>query len=172
VSDAFPTLDVTALLAENHRRAVAMGRKQLLVLISAQNCPGCDVLDQQLHRADVRHRLGGAVYVEKIDAGDFLGDAARRIRVGAWTLESPGFPTAWLWALEPDGLAFVALQLGPLDARDPAAALDALLRGESQVVEEARGVRALACCGALCLPLDSGNGFRAALSIRIPGQST
>jgi hypothetical protein len=157
-------LDATDTVALNARRAKSFGRELLILIVSADNCAGCDRLDEQLREPAVRSRLAGQAYVVRIKAGDLYDGPEGAVRVGGWTLESPGFPTSWVFRLD-DELRFHSVALGPLNETAPAADLDDLLGGDSCWVSEASGISAQACSGLLCLPLNAGNGFHADFSI-------
>lgn len=164
MSDA---LDATELLRENHRRAVKFGRKQLWLVVSAANCDGCETLGRQLADPTLREGLAEEAYLVRLVAGDLRGTVASSIRIGSWTLESPGFPTTWVWTVSDDGLAFSAVAIGPLDEMRPDVDAHSLLAGQSTWVHEAGGVTLQACSGSLCLPLNRGNDFRAEFTIPV-----
>jgi len=105
----------------------------------------------------------------KVEAGDLRGSVAGAIRIGDWTLESPGFPTTWVWTVSDDGLDFSAVAIGPLDEMRPEIDAEALLAGRSTHVPEAAGVALQACSGALCLPLNRSNEFRATFQVPLTG---
>lgn len=160
-------LDLTDTLAINVARARSFGRELLLLVVSAQNCAGCDRLAEQLDDPAARGRLAGRAYVVKVSAGDLYAGAETSVRVGDWTLESPGFPTTWAFRVGDEDLGFHALALGPLDEASADEDLDGLLDGDSCWVREAGGVSAQACSGLLCLPLNAGNGFHADFAIPV-----
>ena len=41
-----------------------------------------------------------------VKVGDLYADPPSSIRIGSWTLRSPGFPTSWLWDMDDDGNLF------------------------------------------------------------------
>ena len=158
-------LDVTEIVALNARRARAFGREVLLLVVSAENCAGCERLAEQLQEPAVRSRLAGRAYLVRLEAGDLHDAPENTIRIGDWTLESPGFPTSWAFVIGDNALRFSGLALGPLDEGQPDADVDRLLDGSSCWVPEAASASALACSGALCLPLNARNEFRAEFAI-------
>lgn len=160
-------LDATDVVAENARRARSFGRRLLWLVVSAKNCDGCDRLARQLAEPEVRDRLAGDAYLVKLEAGDLRGAVASKVKIGDWTLESPGFPTSWLWTVSDDGLTLSAVCVGPLDELRPDVDLDALLDGRSSVVPEARGVTLQACSGGICLPLNAANDFSTELTVAL-----
>lgn len=154
-------LDLTDTVNRNAQLARRFGRKTLLLVVSARNCAGCDVLAEQLASSALRSMLAGTAYVVKVDAGDLHDDPRRTVQVGAWTLESPGFPTTWAFLPDADGLRFAALHLGPFEPDDPEEGLRDLLEGRSGWVAEAESLTVQACSGLLCLPLNAKNSFSA-----------
>ncbi len=103
----------------------------------------------------------------KLNAGDLHGSVAAKIKIGDWTLESPGFPTTWVWTVTDTGLRFSAVAIGPLDEMRPDVDVEALLSGRSTYVPEAAGVTLQACSGGLCLPLNRGNEFQADFALAL-----
>ena len=160
-------LDLTETVAENARRARRFHRDSLLLVVSADNCSGCDELAWQLERPAVRDVLAGSAYVVHITAGDLYRDPPRVVRVGSWTLETAGFPTTWVWGVEADRLRFRAVGLGPLQGGPPSAGIRSLTEGRSQVVQEARGAKLTACSGGFCLVLDDANDFSQDFSVEV-----
>jgi len=158
-------LDVTAQVTENLRRAIDYGRDLLMLVVSATSCPGCDKLAEQLKDPELRGELAGRAYLVKVTAGDLHTGAARSVRLGGCTLESPGFPTTWVFRTEPNRLALHSVAIGPLDEFRPDQDLGALLDGRSTWVPEAAGARLQACTGGFCLSLDRGNDFSADLEV-------
>ncbi len=156
-----PVLDATDIVRLNAARAREFGRELLLLVVSADNCAGCDRLAEQLRSPAVRSELAGRAYVVLLKAGDLYDGPEGAVRVGAWSLESPGFPTSWAFRLGEDGLTFHALALGPLDEAAPEEDVRGLLDGQSCWVPEAGAVAAQACSGLLCLPLSARNSFHA-----------
>ncbi len=152
-------LDLTEQVAENARRARAFRRDCLILVVSADNCSGCDELSWQLDRPQVRGVLAGSAYVVRVKAGDLYADPPRTVKIGAWTLESAGFPTTWVWGVHADELRFRAVALGPFQDLPAAEAVRDLTEGRSHVVREARGTKLKACSGGFCLVLDEGNEF-------------
>jgi len=134
-------LDVTQTVGENLRRARGYGRSRLLLVVSAENCPGCSRLDEQLKEPELRQMLLGSAYVCRMKVGDLYNDPPAAIRIGSWTLRSPGFPTSWLWDIDEAGLHFLALALGPLGDDAPKQDLSRLFSGSSYRVPEAAGIR-------------------------------
>ncbi|MCP4871945.1 MAG: hypothetical protein GY898_24840 [Proteobacteria bacterium] len=163
-------LNATEVVVENWRRARTFGRRQLWLVVSAENCDGCDTLARQLADPELREGLSDQAYIAKIVAGDLRGSVASSLQIGSWTLESPGFPTTWVWTVSDDGLAFDAVAIGPLDDMRPDVDADGLLAGRSAWVHEAGGVTLQACSGSLCLPLNRGAEFRAEFSIPLHGE--
>jgi hypothetical protein len=161
-------IDATDTVRLNAERARRFAREWLLLVVSAENCAGCERLDAQLREPAVRSRLAGRAYVVLLSAGDLHDGPEGAIRIGEWTLESPGFPTTWAFRLGADRLDFCSLALGPLDEAAPDADVDALLQGQSRWVPEAGWVSAQACSGLLCLPLSAKNGFHADFAIPLP----
>ncbi len=161
-------LDLSDTVARNAELARRFGRQTLLLVVSARNCAGCDVLAEQLASRPLRSMLAGTAYVVKVDAGDLYDAPARTVRVGPWTLESPGFPTTWAFQPCEEGLRFAALHLGPFDQDDPEDALEDLLAGRSGWVPEAEALTVQACSGLLCLPLNAKNGFFADFVLPTP----
>ena len=161
-------IDVTEPLRGALRSAVAEGRRRLLLVVSASNCPGCDTLKSQLARPEVARLLDERAAVLEVDAGDLYDDPAGIVRIGHWTLASPGFPTTWVF--EPDardGAAFVSMALGPLPDI-PEADLSAAFAGTSCWPDEASGATVKVCAGPVCFVLREGNGFRAEFRVRLP----
>ena len=160
-------LDVTDAVRGALQDARAGGRSRVLLVVSAENCAGCDQLGRQLARPEVQRLLDDRAAVVKVSAGDLYDDPADSVRIGHWTLQSPGFPTTWV--LEPDagGLAFCSLILGPIPGDIPEADLSAALAGTSAWPDEAAGVRVRVCTGPICLLLREENGFRADFRIRL-----
>jgi hypothetical protein len=167
MSDEAGVLDLTERVAENTRRARRYHRDSLILVVSADNCPGCEELHWQLARPAVREVLAGSAYVLRVQAGDLYGDPPRSVRIGTWTLESAGFPTTWVWGVEPDELTFRAVALGPLHGSSPSEAVRDLTEGRSQIVPDARGAKLTACSGGFCLVLDAGNDFSQDFSVPI-----
>ncbi len=162
-------LDLTETVQEHCRQANAEGRSRLLVVVSAENCGGCDELARQLATPAVARVLEADSVVCVAKAGDLYDDAAGRLRIGHWTLESPGFPTTWIFEPDADGgLSFQALILGPLPSSVPHLALSEALAGTSVWPEEASRVQVKVCAGLMCFVLREDNGFRADLRIRLP----
>ena len=138
-------------------------------MVSADNCAGCAALGRQLATDEVIRLLDGQAAVHVAKAGDLYDDPAGRIRIGHWTLESPGFPTTWIFA--PDargGLTFCSLILGPIPSSIPQAELSAALAGTSAWPDEAAGVTVKVCAGPVCFALRESNDFRADFRIRLP----
>ncbi len=152
-------LDLTDLVTENARRAREYSRDCLILVVSADNCPGCDELAWQLDRPQVRDVLAGSAYVVRVEAGDLYADPPRTVRIGAWTLESAGFPTTWVWGVRDSELRFRSVALGPFQGLGPAEAVRDLTEGRSHIVSEARGAKLKACSGGFCLVLDADNDF-------------
>lgn len=162
-------LDLTETVREHWADALAAGRTRLVLVVSAENCAGCETLARQLRAPEVRRLLEGRAAVCSAKAGDLYDDPAGRVRIGHWTLESPGFPTTWVFAPgDRGGLAFCSLILGPIPSSIPEAELSAALAGTSAWPEEAAGARVRVCAGALCFVLREENGFRADFRIRLP----
>lgn len=160
-------LDITELLVENHRRARRYGRSQLLLVASADNCPGCSQLESQLGRADLREQLANETYLVKIKAGDLYRGVAETIRIGDWTLSLPGFPITSSWQVDEDGLSFRALGIGPFDSMDPADGLRDLLEGRSVWVSEAEAAQVVVCREDYCSVLSAQNGFSQEFSVTL-----
>jgi hypothetical protein len=137
------------------------------MVVSATNCSGCETLGRQLADAKVRDVLSPDAYLVKVDAGDLHGSVAARIKVGTWTLESPGFPTTWVWTVTEAGLQFSAVAIGPLDEMRPDVDVEALMHGRSTWVPEAAGISLQVCSGGLCLPLNQGNDFQADFALAL-----
>ena len=162
-------LDITDSVRRLAQSARQRGASRLLVVVSASSCPGCDEWARQLALPEVARLLGQQSEVLRVDAGDLYEDPAGRVRVGHWTLESPGFPTTWIFALDADGaLAFCSLILGPTTSGIPEADLSAALAGTSCWPDEAASVRVTVCAGPVCLPLREATGFRADFRIKLP----
>jgi hypothetical protein len=160
-------LDLTDRVAENVRRARRYRRDSLILVVSADNCPGCEELSWQLGRPAVHDVLAGSAYVVRVEAGDLYADPPRSVRIGTWTLESAGFPTTWVWGIEPEELSFRAVALGPLHGSSPGEAVRDLTEGRSLIIPEARGARLTACSGGFCLVLDAANDFSQEFSVPI-----
>ncbi|HCP45607.1 MAG TPA: hypothetical protein DIU15_06180 [Deltaproteobacteria bacterium] len=158
-------LDVTTTLAENVRRARSYGRSRLMVVVSADNCPGCEQLAEQLGQPPLRQLLLESAYVCRLKVGDLYANPPSSIRIGSWTLRSPGFPTSWLWDIDDDGLHFVALALGPLSHHEPEDDISRLLAGTSYRVPEAAGITIRATSPDQDHPLDESNGYWARFSV-------
>lgn len=154
-------LDITENVGWNARRARAFGRDTLLLVVSAEHCAGCERLAEQLQEPAVRRQLAGQAYVVMVKAGDLHEGPEAAIRIGDWTLESPGFPTCWAFRIDGEELRFAGLALGPLDEDEPDADIEGLLDGSSCWVPEAAGSSAQACSGSICLPLNARNAFHA-----------
>ncbi len=162
-------LDLTESVQEHWRQALAAGCSRLLVVVSAENCAGCDALARQLAAPEVVRLLEGRAAVCTAKAGDLYDDPAGKVRIGHWTLQSPGFPTTWIF--EPDargGLTFCSLILGPIPSSIPEAELSAALAGTSAWPDEAFGAQVRVCAGPICFVLREDNGFRADFRIRLP----
>lgn len=162
-------LDLTDTLRELWSDAIAANRSRLLLIVSAENCAGCDELDRQLRAPEIQRLLDVQATVHVAKAGDLYDDPAGRVRIGHWTLESPGFPTTWIF--EPDangGLTFCSLILGPIPSSIPQAELSAALAGTSAWPDEAAGVQVRVCAGPMCFVLRESNDFRADFRIRLP----
>ncbi len=159
------SLDATADLVANVDRARTFGRTHLLVVVSASHCPGCATLAHQLDEPPVRQAIGNQGYLVRIHAGDLWDEVARSLRIGAWVLRSPGFPTTWVWTLDDGGLSFCSLALGPLSDRQPEADIAELLAGRSCWVPEAAGMSVEAKRGKEVLALNADNQFSAAFLI-------
>lgn len=126
--------EVRAAAAEARAREIP----NLLVVLSAKNCHGCEILDRQLEKH--AGALAGKVAILKALGGDFsTGINYTSLTVGGATFVTPGVPFTTLWAVERDGLRYRALGLGPFEGDVPAA-LEAFLGGVSQFVREAAGV--------------------------------
>lgn len=152
-------LDLTEQVGENARRARAFHRDSLLLVVSADNCPGCDELALQLDRPEVRDILAGSGYVVRVKAGDLYANPPRTVKIGTWTLESAGFPTTWVWGVEKDELQFRSVALGPFQGVSAGEAVRDLTEGRSHIVAEAQGTKLMACSGDFCLVLDRDNDF-------------
>ena len=161
-------LDITEVLRENQRRARRFGRSLLLLVVSAEHCSGCETLGRQLRDPELRKLLAGRAYVVQVKAGDLRGEVARLLRIGSWTLESPGFPTTWVWSVDETALSAHAVAVGPLDEFRPDKDLQSLLDGRSTCVPEAAGVKLQACSGSICFPLDRSNDFQADFQVELP----
>jgi len=161
-------IDVTPQVRAALSEALLGGRSRVLLVVSAANCPGCDDLARQLKRPEVVRLLDERATVVTVSVGDLYDDPADTIRVGHWTLQSPGYPTTWI--LEPDegGLSFCALLLGPMPGGIPEAELSAAFAGTSVWPDEADGLKLRVCAGPICLILREQNGFRADFRIRLP----
>jgi hypothetical protein len=162
-------LDLTETVRGHWQQANAKGRSRLLLVVSAENCGGCDELARQLSSPEVLQVLGADAIVCLAKAGDLYDDPAGRVRVGHWTLESPGFPTTWVF--EPDGengLLFQSLILGPLPSSVPHLALSEALAGTSVWPAEADRVQVKVCAGPMCFVLRESNGFKADLRLQLP----
>jgi hypothetical protein len=160
-------LDLTDQLTENVRRARAFHRDSLILVISADNCPGCEELAWQLDRPAVRDVLAGSAYVVRLKAGDLYANPPRTVRIGTWTLETVGFPTTWVWGVEPEEIRFRSVALGPLQGLPAAEGFRDLTEGRSLVVREAQGAKLTACSGGFCLVLDRANEFRQDFAIPV-----
>ncbi len=162
-------LDLTETVQEHWRQANAAGRTRLVLVVSAANCAGCEELARQLSSPEVVRVLEADALVCMAKAGDLYDDVAGRVRIGHWTLESPGFPTTWIFEPDPlGGLSFRSLVLGPLPSSVPHLALSDALAGTSSWPEEASGVQVKVCAGLMCLVLREDNGFRTEFQIRLP----
>jgi len=162
------TLDVTETVAENVRRARSYGRSRLLLLVSADNCPGCSRLDDQLKQDGLRQALLEGTYVCQLKVGDLYDDPPAALTIGAATLRSPGFPTCWLWDVHESELHFVALALGPLSDHAPEEDLSRLLAGSSYRVPEAAGITIRVELPTGQQVLDESNDFWAELALALP----
>jgi hypothetical protein len=160
-------LDVTEAARAALREALAGGRSRVLVVVSAENCAGCDTLHRQLARPEVQRLLSERATVLEISAGDLYDEPASAIRMGQWSLQSPGFPSTWIFEADPGGLRFCSLILGPVPGDIPEADLSAALAGTSAWPDEAAGLKVRACAGLLCMVLREENGFRADFRIRL-----
>ncbi len=161
-------LDATPIARKGLTDALAAGRSRLLLIVSADNCPGCDTLARQLASPEVVRLLDERATVVKVSAGDLYDEAADIVRVGHWTLRSPGFPTTWIFTPDEGGLTFCSLILGPLTSGIPEADLSAALAGTSEWPDEAAGTTVSVCAGPVCLVLKESNGFRADFRVRLP----
>jgi len=161
-------LDVTEAARDGLTEALAAGRSRLLLVVSAENCPGCETLGRQLERPEVVRLLEERATVVKVSAGDLYGEAADLVRIGHWTLRSPGFPTTWIFSPDEGGLTFCSLILGPLTSGIPEADLSAAFAGTSEWPDEAAGAVVPVCAGPVCFVLKEANGFRADFRIRLP----
>jgi hypothetical protein len=103
--------------------------------------------------------------VWKLVVGDLHDDPPRKVRLGNWSWEVPGFPTVLAFRLAEPGLQLLGCALGPFDDNDPAGGMAELLECRSQVVPEARGLAVTACTDTLCLRLDASNGWRLPLTM-------
>jgi hypothetical protein len=159
-------VDATEAVREALRRAERDGDGCLLVTVKASSCPGCDTLARQLAGVPGRLLRGKAGVVE-VDAGDLVDGAADAVRIGGWTLKSPGFPTTWVWVTEPGRLRYLTVGLGPLPALEAEAAITAALAGAPFFPDEAEDAVLQACTGALCLPLRGRDSFRGSFAIRL-----
>ena len=162
-------LDITDSVRRLARSAALRGASRLLIVVSADHCAGCEEWSRQLAQPEVARLLAQQSEVLTVDAGDLYDDPASSVRIGHWTLRSPGFPTTWIFAPEADGsLSFCSLILGPTTSGIPEADLSAALAGTSCWPDEADGVRVTVCAGPVCLPLRESTGFRADFRIKLP----
>lgn len=162
-------LDVTDALRDAWAEAVSANRSRLLLVVSADNCAGCGDLARQLAAPEVERLLATQAAVHVAKAGDLYDEPAGRVRIGHWTLESPGFPTTWIFAPDDEGgLTFTALILGPIPSAIPQAELSAALAGTSAWPDEAAGAQVRVCAGPMCFVLQESNDFRAGFRIRLP----
>lgn len=121
------------LLDQARRR----GAQQILLVLTARGCAGCETLKGQLEAH--AEALQGTLAV-LAEAGT-LGEACFfAIRLGAVELFAPGLPTTWRLREVAGGLEVSAVSLGPLDPPDVGAQLRALVDGQSRACREARGV--------------------------------
>ncbi len=161
-------LDVTELVRGALAEAREGGRPRVLLVVSAENCPGCDQLHRQLGRPEVQRLLADRATVLEVSAGDLYDEVVEVVRIGHWTLASPGFPTTWMFEPDEGGLSFCSLILGPLPGDIPEAELSAAFAGTSAWPDEASGVTVRVCAGPVCLVLKESNGFRTDFRIRLP----
>ena len=152
-------LDLTEQVTENARRARAFARDALLLVISADNCPGCDELAWQLGRPEVRAFLSGSAYVVRVKAGDLYDNPPRTVKIGDWTLESAGFPTTWTFGVTHEELRFRSVALGPFQGTSAVDGVRDLTEGLSRIVSEAKSARLTVCSGPFCMVLDQSNEF-------------
>ncbi len=157
--------DGTSSLLANLARIRRFQRKELLLVVSALHCPGCEILDQQWRRTGVRRLLAGRTYVDRIVVGDLYDDPPRKIRFGRWTWELAGFPTVLAFRVIDEGLQLLSVAMGPLDESDPEGTVADLLECRSWVVPDARALRLLVCTDSVCLPLDASNKWRVPLTM-------
>ena len=115
----------------------------------------------------MRALLAGAE-LATVKAGDLWDDPPHTVRVGSVTLESPGFPTTYVFGVEDGAVAFRALALGPFHHRYPDENVEKLLAGESYVIEEAQGAAVRVCVGGFCTVLSQKNGFRSRFRAVLP----
>lgn len=163
-------LDLTPILAENLRRLRHQGRKELLLVLKAENCAGCETLDAQLRRPALGRLLAGRTYVVALTVGDLHGELPEELRLHSVRLRTPGYPTTLAFRVLDEALQLLALALGPLDEQDPEGTVADMLECRSWVVPEAQGARLEWCAGGLCVPLHRANKFRADLRVVIGPQ--
>lgn len=162
-----PSLDLTSIVGPAVAAAREAGQTRLLVVVSAENCAGCERLADQLDEPAVQASLRVAAVVH-VNAGDLYGEPADHVALGGWSLQSPGFPITWVFEVEAQALSFSALAVGPLDHHVPEHDVASLLGGESVWVHEAGGLTVQACAGDLCVPIRGSDDFRASFSIPWP----
>ena len=164
-------MNLTDRMAENHRRALQFGRETLLLVASANHCSGCETLAEQLGSSAVRDQLAGTTYVVEVKAGDLYSGVAERMRIGDWTFGLPGFPLSSCWTVEPEGLRFRSVAIGPLDPLNPLDGLTDLLAGRSIWVAEAEAARIPVCRDTFCTVLHANNGFFEEFLVPLPGDT-
>jgi hypothetical protein len=160
-------LDVTAQIRTALAEALSGGRTRVLLVVSASNCPGCEQLARQLKRPEVVRLLDERTTVLTVSAGDLYDDPADSVRIGHWTLQSPGYPCTWIFEPDDGGLSFCSLILGPMPGGIPEAELSAAFAGTSVWPDEASGIKLRVCTGPVCLVLREDNGFRSDFRIRL-----
>lgn len=144
------------------------GATQLLLVLTAHNCPGCDELKRQF---DVFGAEMEKTLILLMECGDLYGACYFGIKWGETELRYPGVPTALLLHLDdPTHLSLLALSLGPLTRGREAEELSGLRQGRSRWIKEAAGVplRLADPSGTRPLQLDSFTGLKIPLTSSLP----